>query len=153
MTETQLYSELLIESFFLNNSNSYANNTKSWRLHVRVGFSDVGAPGTSHDPPQCGGPQNKEKLVLFTDQKISENIQMIQTRFDETHNIAQEVNHEKYLYLSFLISFSSDLLCKKSLNFILWGPLKCGGPGHVPAVPAPKSGHSIMKKVILWKTS
>ena len=23
---------------------------------------------------------------------------------------------------------------------ILWGPPKCGGPGHVPPVPPPKSG-------------
>ena len=22
----------------------------------------------------------------------------------------------------------------------MWGPQKCGGPGHVPAMPAPKSG-------------
>ena len=34
----------------------------------------------------------------------------------------------------------SKSLEKKSLILDLWGPLKCGGPGHVPAVPAPKSG-------------
>ena len=32
---------------------------------------------------------------------------------------------------------------------ILWGPPKCGGPGHLPPVPTPKSGPGSNKKIVV----